>query len=96
MSNLTRYDLGGYDCGQTCTACGMEVSTDGEYVKFDDIKELLNSSHSQPKFCPYHRNYSPCIWGLRFGCKEGVPCEARAELRVEMYQAWNKYKKFYN
>jgi hypothetical protein len=46
MSNLTRYDLGGYDCGQTCTACGMEVSADGEYVKFDDIKELLNSSHN--------------------------------------------------
>ena len=62
MSNLTRYDLGGYDCGQTCTACGVDVSADGDYVKFDDIKELLNSSHNTAiTKCPNAKECFPTI-----------------------------------
>jgi len=46
MSNLTRYD---FEDGDIMDGIGgsMVVSIDGEYVKFDDIKELLNSSHNR-------------------------------------------------
>lgn len=45
MSNLKRYSLqniawGDGDCHT------MEESVDGTFVKFDDIKELLNSPHN--------------------------------------------------
>ena len=45
MSNLTRYDhkSNGYNDYKE-----MVPSNDGAWVKFDDIKELLNSSHNTP------------------------------------------------
>ena len=47
MPNLTRYDRTG--CSDLDCMCGgeMVVSDSGEYVKFDDIKDLLNSSHNK-------------------------------------------------
>ena len=48
MSNLTRYDHESDPYG-LCDMCGSKMveSVDGDYVKFDDIKELLNSSHNK-------------------------------------------------
>jgi hypothetical protein len=47
MSNLTRYDCvtsGTYDCYGEMVKCD-----DGDYVKFDDIKEFLPTSVQQLK-----------------------------------------------
>lgn len=43
MSNLIKYNLGVVACG-IGDYKDMVVDAEGEYVKFDDIKELLNSS----------------------------------------------------
>ena len=43
MSNLKRYDVGVGEFG----GYSEEVCADGIWVKFDDIKELLNSSHNK-------------------------------------------------
>lgn len=42
MSNLERYDIS--NCKFLCSS--IQSSKHGEYVKFDDIKELLKLSHN--------------------------------------------------
>lgn len=44
MANLTRYNLVEMRVGDRVVDKWMEEIGDGEYVKFDDIKELLNTS----------------------------------------------------
>ena len=47
MSNLTRYDLEWFNRTNTMDNFHQMVASDeGAWVKFDDIKELLNSSHN--------------------------------------------------
>jgi len=60
MSNLTRYNFW-RDSIADCY-CGMEEIADGEYVKFDDIKELLNTAHNSQStpFCL--QCHSPSKW----------------------------------
>ena len=43
MSNLTRYRIVAPD------DYGAEEHPNGEYVKFDDIKELLNTAHNNAR-----------------------------------------------
>lgn len=48
MSNLTRYNLEWFNRTNTMDNFHQMVANDnGAWVKFDDIKEFLNSSHSQ-------------------------------------------------
>jgi len=49
VANLTRYEIGGSDCGQSCTSCGMDVSKDGEWVKFEEAVEASSNSLQQLK-----------------------------------------------
>jgi len=50
MANLKRYDVVEYD-EETMNTCWEVESEDGEYVKFDDIKEYLPSaSHNKAMF----------------------------------------------
>jgi hypothetical protein len=63
MSNLTRYTLVTQDDnGDECEGY-VEQSDDGEFVKFDDIKELLNTAHNTASkkllsdFVRYHKKY---------------------------------------
>jgi len=48
MSNLTRYKMRIEDSPSgECQAVLPVASKEGRWVKFDDIKELLNSSHNK-------------------------------------------------
>ncbi len=46
ISNLTRYDLDG--CGDHMCMCYAQMLEEkyGEYVKFDDVVELLKQTHN--------------------------------------------------
>lgn len=57
MSNLTRYNLEWFNRTSTMDNFHqMVVSDEGAWVKFDDIKELLNSLHSKPStLCCKHQ-----------------------------------------
>lgn len=43
MSDINRYDIDSY-----CPNCDMEHVIDGEYVRYDDIKHLLNATNKLP------------------------------------------------
>ena len=60
----------------------MQQLDNGGWVKFSEVKELLQTSHNNAitKFCPHHSSNKQCIWGLR-GCCNVAPCKVRPELR---------------
>jgi hypothetical protein len=62
MENLKRYYLDTSPCYAECGCYSvMDESESGEWVKFDDIKELLNSLHnkqSAPCYCKNELAYT--------------------------------------
>jgi len=55
MANLTRYDMEYYN-NDDGDECYIEISRDGEWVKFEDIKEFLKT--------PTNTGSMPCPIGL--------------------------------
>ncbi len=75
MSNLTRYTMViRRDHDGFATVAG-KVSQQGEWVKFDDIKELLNTAHNSAiVLCPACKYGASCQVGFAGTC--GIrPCK---------------------
>ena len=66
MSNLTRYTIDYVPDSCDGDYVQHNVSKDGEYVKFDDVKELLNSSHNSA-MVPCANESCPANW-IQHGC----------------------------
>jgi len=64
MANLTRYNLEWFNRTKTMDNFHQMVASDeGAWVKFDDIKELLNSSHNSAMLScqSCKRNIGGCV-----------------------------------
>ena len=61
---------------------GSAILSDEEWLtlKTAVLAQQITNTGNQ-KLCPYHKNYSPCAWGLGVRCREHSPCNFKAELR---------------
>jgi hypothetical protein len=78
MENLTRYKMETCECNNwDCDKVDAWSDPEGEWVKFSDIKELLQTANNNARdeICPHYIMSAPCAYGHPFLCSHWA-CKA--------------------